>query len=222
MEAARSDIIQIQEAARQREQTQLDTDLAPDDAKRIILQALQATPLHAPVTKISAEYVETLGGFLQEIISGQFAGFSRDDNSMPNPIEQGAVLSVMGIKSKFAQHIADFAGSIETELQQISEAFEAIAVRNSLCEPNIETRQEFHAAVAIGQFLHSISSDITGGKALTVFNRIAANSAISLQATMLLLWSEYRAISKTAQPISEILAALSPAMILNEITQGKS
>lgn len=157
------------------------------------------------LNKIPAELVETLAGFLQEILNGQFQGFSRDSDSLPNSQERDAVLIAMGVKSKLAQQIADFAGSIETELQQISDAIDAIAGRNSISEPSIEARKDLRAAIEIGVFLHRNSKTLIGGKALTAFNRIAENPNISLQSIMLLVWAEYRGISKTILPFSEII-----------------
>jgi len=205
IETAQAWVLEAQIAARQFDLGKLESDFAPEDAKRVILRAVSRTPLYGPLSKISAEYVETLGGFFQEILKGDFQGFSRDDNSLPNSNERNAVLVTMGVKSKAAHRISDFAGLIEMELRQISNAFDVMAARNSIAEPSIEARQELLAAFEVALLLNRNSKALFGGKALTTFKRIAANPAISLQAVMLLLWAEYRETSKTILPFADVV-----------------
>lgn len=157
LENAQALISEMQTFARQLDLSHQDANLSGADIKQMILKAVRSTPLNSPLTKISDDYLETLGGFLQEIITGQFEGFSRDSNSLANSDEKEAVLISMGVNSKSAQQIADFAGLIELELRQISHVFGAMASRNSIAEPSIETRQELRAAFEIALFLHRTS-----------------------------------------------------------------
>lgn len=205
LENARNAILDMQQAARQHERSSLAMKMNSDTLKSQVLSAARNTPIYAPLTKIRADYVETLCGFLLEIILGKFAGFSREGNLQPNRQERDAVLAVLGAKSVDSQHIADFAGSIESELQNIAKAFRAIARRNSIAELSPEIRREFFAAMEIGISLYWISKIIFEPNALGMFHRIATNPAIATQAVMLLGWTEYRKTSNTILSFSEIL-----------------
>ncbi|MEA1617682.1 hypothetical protein SOQ14_02010 [Erythrobacter sp. T5W1-R] len=205
LEIAQSRLLEAQAAAGQFDFVQIDEAPDPEAIKQAIVAALRSTALDGQLTKISAELVETLAGFLQEMITGNFQGFSPDSASRPNANERDAVLSAMGVKSKSAQTIAHFAGSIEIELQQISKAFSVISSKNAITEPSIEARQGLRYAIEIGSYLYRNSKALTGGKSLKVLSRIAANPSITLQAIMLLLWAEYREISKTMLPFFQIV-----------------
>lgn len=205
LETAQSWILEAQAAADQFDFTQIDEAPDPEASKQAMVGALRSTPLDGQLNKIPAELVETLVGFLCEIINSQFQGFSRDSASRPNAKERDAVLSATGVKSKFAQQIADFTGSIEIELQQISKAFSVISSKNAITEPSIEARQGLRYAIEIGSYLYRNSKALTGGKSLKVLSRIAANPSITLQAIMLLLWAEYREISKTMLPFFQFV-----------------
>jgi len=201
---ARIAIIDTQHAARRYECSSLAAKINSDTLKSRALVAVRNTPLYAPLTRIRADYVETLGGFLIDIVLGRFVGFSREGNSQPNRQERDAVLAVMGAKSAGSRHIADFTGAIEGELQDIAKAFSVIARRNSKTEPSLEARREFLAALEIGTSLYWISKVILRRKALGTFKRIAENPAIVTQAVMLLGWAEYRNISNTILPFLAI------------------
>lgn len=197
---ARNAILDTRQAALRYECVSLAAHGNPVALKDGVLIAVRNTPLYAPLTKIPADYVETLAGFLLEIVLGKFTGFSREGNSQPNRQERDAVLAVMGANTTGSRLIADFAGIIESELQNIAKAFSAIARRNSIAELSPEARREFLAAMEIGTSLYWISKAILGHRALSTFNRIAANPAIATQAVMLLGWAEYRNISNTVLP----------------------
>lgn len=204
LEKARGALLDTREAALRYERSSLAAHGDPAALKEKVLSAARNTPLYALLMKIPAEYVETLAGFLVEIALGKFAGFSREGNSQPNRKERNAVLTVMGANTAGSRRIADFAGIIESELQDIAKAFSAIARRNSIAEPSSEARHEFLAAMEIGISLYEISKATRGPKALATFNRIATNPAITTQAAMLLGWAEYRKVSNSILPLSAI------------------
>jgi hypothetical protein len=215
---ARNAILDTRRAAQRYERSALAAKIDPDTLKSHALPAVRNTPLYAPLAKIRAEYVETLGGFLIDIVLGRFAGFSREGNSQPNQEERDAVLAVMGANTAASRRIADFAGSIESVLQDIAKAFRTIARRNSLTEPPVEARHEFLAAMEIGTSLYWITKAILKPKALDTFNRIAADREITTQAVMLLGWAEYRNTGNTKLPLSEIDEMRNLAVELASIT----
>lgn len=204
LENARNALLETRQAARRYERSALATHNDPAALKGRVLRAVRNTPIHAPLAKITAEFVETLAGFLQEIILGKFTGFSPEINSQPNRHERNAVLAVMGANTAGSRRIADFAGTIEIELQHIAKAFSAIARRNSITEPSAEARHEFLAVMEIGISFYSISKVAGHPKALGIFNRIATNPRIPIQAVMLLGWTEYRKVSNSIMPLSQI------------------
>ncbi len=201
---ARKAMLDTRQAAVRYERATLVAHADPTAVKDRVLSAVRNTPFYAPMTKIPAEYVETLTGFLQEIALGEFTGFSREGNSHPNRKELDAVLTVMGANTAGSRLIAGFGGTIESELQDIAKAFAAIARRNSIAEPSREVRHEFLAAMEIGISLYWISKPILGHRALSIFNRIATNPAITTQAAMLLIWTHYRNVSNSILPLSTI------------------
>lgn len=204
LENARKALLETRKAVVRYERSSMAAHADPTAIKDRVLSAVRHTPLYAPMTKIPAEYVETLTGFLQEIVLGEFTGFSRESNSHPNRKERNAVLTVMGANTTGSRLIAGFGGTIESELQDIAKAFATIARRNSVAEPSREVRHEFLAAMEIGTSLYWISKPILGHRALSIFNRIATNPAIATQAAMLLVWTEYRNVSNSILPLSAI------------------
>ena len=204
MEIARNCVLETREAARRYKRSSRAESGDPLNLKRQVLTAVRGTPVYAALTNIRPDIVETLAAFFAEIVIGEFAGFTRESNLSPNEDERAAVLAVMGVKVAATSRIANFAGLIEGELQDIGKAFSALARRNSIAEPSPEDRRELFAAFEIGKSLHSISKGVFGRKALRTLNRIIANPPIATQAVMLLAWTEYRAISRSKRPFSEI------------------
>lgn len=204
LEDARNALLDTRQAAQRYERLSLAAHSDPVAIKDRVLSAVRHTPIHAPLTKIPAEFVETLTGFLRDIVLGRFIGFSHESNSQPNRKERNAVLKVMGADTPGSRRIADFAGTIESELQDIAKAFSTIARRNSIAEPSREARHEFLAALEIGTSLYWISKATLRHKALGTFNRIVASPAIATHAAMLLGWAEYRKISNSILPLSAI------------------
>lgn len=204
LEKARDALLDTQQAARRYERSSMAETTNSDILKVRILAAVRNTPIYAPLTRIRAEYVDTLAGFLRDIALGRFIGFTHEGNSQPNRLERNAVLTAMGANTAGSRHIADFAGMIESELKVIAKAFSAIARRNSIAEPSREARREFLAAMEIGISLYWISKPILGHRALGIFNRIATNPANATQAVMLIGWAEYRSISNSIWPLSRI------------------
>lgn len=204
LENARKALLDTRKAAMRYERSSQTAHANPTAIKDRVLSAVRNTPLYAPKTKIPAEYVETLTGFFQEIVLGEFTGFSRESNLHPNQKERNAVLRVMGANTAGSRLIAGFSATIESELQDIAKAFAVIARRNSIAEPSREVRHEFLAAMEIGTSIYWISKPILGRRALDIFNRIATNPAIARQAAMLLGWTEYRNVSNSILPLSAI------------------
>lgn len=204
LENARKALLDTRKAVVRYERSSLAAPTNPTSIKDRVLSAVHNTPLYAPMTKIPAQYVETLTGFFQEIVLGEFTGFSWESNTQPNRQERNAVLTVMGANTAGSRLIAGFGGTIENELQDIAKAFAIIARRNSIAEPSREVRHEFLAAMEIGISLYWISKPILGHRALGIFNRIATNPAIATQAAMLLGWTEYRNFSNSILPLSAI------------------
>lgn len=204
LENARKALLDTRKAVVRYERSSLAANANPTVIKDQVLSAVRNTPLYAPMTKIPAEYVETLTGFFQEIVLGEFSGFSREGNSNPNRKERNAVLTVMGANTAGSRLVAGFSATIESELKDIAKAFAAVARRNSIAEPSREARHEFLAAMEIGISLYWISKPILGHRALGIFNRIATNPAIATQAAMLLGWTEYRNVSNSILPLSAI------------------
>lgn len=203
LQSARDALLDTRQAARRHERSPL-AAINLDTLKNRVLAAVRNTPLHTPLTKIRPDIIETLGGFLLEIVLGKFAGFSLGSNSQPNIQERDAVLAVMGTNTAASRRIADFAGAIETELQHIAKAISTAASRNSIAEPSLEARREFLVAMEIAISLYWISKAFFGRRALGTFKRIAENPAIATQAAMLLGWGEYRNISNTILPFPAI------------------
>lgn len=204
LETARKALLDTRKAVVRYERLSLAAPTNPTAIKDRVLSAVRNTPLYAPMTKIPAEYVETLTGFFQEIVIGEFTGFSWESNTQPNRQERNAVLTVMGANTAGSRLIAGFGGTIENELQDIAKAFAVIARNNSIAEPSREVRHEFLAAMEIGISLYWISKPILGHRALGIFNRIATNPAIATQAAMLLGWTEYRNVSNSILSLSAI------------------
>ena len=202
LESARNALLETRHAALKYQRSTVAAQTDPAAFKGRVLSAVRNTPLHTPLTKIPPDFVETLAGFMLEILLGKFTGFSREGNSQPNRQERDAVLAVMGANTAVSRLIADFAGTIESELQDIAKAISAIARRNSIAQPSAEARHEFLMAIEYGTSLYWISKAILGHKALGAFNRIATNPAIAPQAIMLLGWAEYRKISNSISPLA--------------------
>lgn len=218
LQTAQRWVLEVRAVARQFDITQLNVDQDSECIKQVIVTAMRGTALDSQLNKIPAELVETLAGFLQEIVTSNFQGFSPDTDLRPNADERDAVLRAVGVKSKSAQEIVDFAGSIEIELEQISKAFSVISFRNAIAEPPIEARQDLRYAIEIALYSYRNSKTLTGGKSFKVLNRIATKPAIIIQAIMLLLWAEYRQISKTILPFSEIAEIHRQVSELSQIT----
>jgi hypothetical protein len=204
MEIARNTVLETREAARRYKRSSPAQSGDPATLKRQVLAAVRDTPLYAALATIRPDIVETLAAFFAEIIIGEFAGFTRESDLRPNEDERAAVLAVMGVRTSANSQIADFTGLIEGELQDIAKAFSALARRKSIAEPSLEDRREFLAAGEIGKSLYSFYRVTLGRKPLSTLNRIIANPPIAIQAVMLLAWTEYRAISRSKRPFSEI------------------
>lgn len=204
LESARNAILETRRAAQRYESSSQEENNNLDALKDMVLTAVRKTPLHAPLTGIPPTIVETLCGFLREIVIGEFEAFSHETDSEPNRDEREAVLAVIGANTPGNRRIADFGGTIENVLQDIAKAFSAITRRNSMITPAPAARREFLAVMEIGISLYWNSKALIGHKALAAFHRIATNGAISTQALMLLCWAEYRDISTSKLPFSEI------------------
>jgi hypothetical protein len=204
LEKARNDILETRQAARRYNRSSGAENSDPATLKSEILTAVRDTPFYAALANIRPDIVETLAAFFLELLIGEFAGFTRESDLRPNEDERAAVLAVMGVRASANSRIADFAGLIEGELKDIAKALSALARRNSIAEPSPEARRELLAAIEIGISLYSISKVMLGRKALGTLNRIVANPPISIQAAMLLAWTEYRAISRSKRSFAEI------------------
>jgi hypothetical protein len=227
LEGAQAMLWEVRKAAGEFQRRAERTNYDPADIKSAVLEALGHSPLGASLLaslkKIPDEMVETLIGFGIEIVQGKFSGFSADtdeeaDNATKNARrgkkelskELNGVITVLGANVG-ERHAIDgqtlnFSGVIEKQLQEISKGIGKIHRDRPIIEPSIEARREFVQAVEMGTTLYRAASEIFGRSALGlgVFNRIATNPAIAIQATMLLGWIELRKISKELLLPSEI------------------
>lgn len=185
------------------------TGLIASAIKSAALTIARRTPLFAPVAKLPPDMVETLIGYGIEILRGEFTGFSpaADDNpdrDLDAVIE--AIGAVMAEHHLIGGHSIDFKGQIEPALREIGKGFSRIIRQRRIAEPSPEARQEFLMGLEIGTSLYHNSKPQFGRNALGlgIFNRIATNPAITIQALMLLVWSEYRTISDMKLSFSQI------------------
>lgn len=170
----------------------------------------KGTPFHAPFKRLDRQLLETIIGFGNEIVAGEFSGFSADEDAKPNNDELHALISVFGLAAAERDEISgqkiDFANSIESVLRDISLVLGNLRPGAPFDEPSIELRREFEQVKEIGLNLYRSMSWLFGRAAfgLGTLNRIAANPSIAIEATMLAAWVELRQISKALLSASEI------------------
>lgn len=214
----------VRDAGTKFEAIRSETDGADADAiKAAALAIARGTVLLAPFTKLPSDMVETLIGYGIETLRGEFTGFSTAADENPNR-DLAAVIEAIGAATAehhlVGGHGIEFKGQIEPVFREISEGVSRITRQRRIAEPPLETRQEFLMALEIGIWLNRHFKPQFGRNALGLgaFSRIAANSAITLQATMLLVWAEFRQISETKLVFSEIANLHNSAL---ELAPGK-
>lgn len=186
--------------------------------------AICGSAIGAGITKLPSEMIETVIGYGLEIASGSFDGISCGSDGKPNRRDLAAIIETIGASPAKRHQIEgtslDFAGQIETSLKEIAKAILRLTRHHEIAEPSIEARSEFIMGLELGIELHRMFKPKFGRNALGlgVFSRIAANPAIHIQAAMLIVWAEYRELSKAKLPFSEIEALYLSAIQLGAKT----
>lgn len=195
------------------------TGLVASAIKSAALIILRRTVFFAPAAKLPPDMIETLIGYGIEILHGEFMGFSIAVDDGPNRDLQAVIEAIGAVMAKrhlVGGHSIDFESQIEPALREISQAISRIMRQRGIAEPSPEARREFLMGLEIGMSLYSSSKPQLGRNALGLglFYRIATNPALTLQAAMLLVWSDYRENSKMKLPFSKITEMHEEAMKL--------
>lgn len=224
MEQARASLLRTQQAARNFVDPAQDDGPGLDTIRSLTLAAVRDTPLYASLAKMDPAFLETLIGFASEIVSGQFGGFSREGDAKPDRRELSAVKAVLGASAADRHAVGGIRinlDPIEPILRELSTAFGNSDPNAPLAEPPIELRRELAQAIGIATSLYQALSPVFGRKALGLgtLNWIAANASITLQASLLIIWSEFRLISEEIMTSAEITTLSRDAGALLELAE---
>ena len=178
------------------------------------IEVLRGTPIYAAVSRLSTDMRASVARIAAEVLLGRGAGTDAK--------ELDSVKSVLGIAAQvpvIGGHRLNFS-QIDRVLENLSAALNALDESAKLREPSIEVRRELANAqtIAVGLY-RSTHWLINGALNLRTAERIFNNASIDIQAVMLLIWVQYRAIDSEIVSADTIAKMVEGAGQLIEISE---